>query len=67
MSETAHLAAREYPELQDLQCSRGNCEEPPVMECVWTATGEVWFRFCEDHRPRGFDQSGLVSGPQHGV
>ena len=67
MSETAFLNAREYPELQDLQCSVGGCEEAPVMECVWTATGEVWFRFCADHRPEGNDQSGVESGPQDGV
>ncbi len=67
MSETAFLNAREYPELQDLQCGVGDCEEPPVMECVWTATGEVWFRFCEDHKPRGSRPVGVESGAQGGV
>lgn len=67
MSETAHLAAREYPELLDLQCSVGGCEDPPVMECLWTPTGEVWFRFCEAHRPPGSRQEGLAAGDQGGV
>ena len=59
MSETENLAARTYPELQ---CSVGGCKDQPVMECVWTPTGEVWFRFCEAHRPRGRRESGLASG-----
>ncbi len=40
-------------EPEPLRCSSGGCNEPPAIECVWSSTGDVWFRFCEKHRPRG--------------
>jgi hypothetical protein len=64
MSEADNLDARTYPELE---CSWGGCPKLPVMECVWTPTGEVWFRFCEDHRPAGSKPKGVASGDQAGV